>query len=272
MSDARHSPRRAEKRSVREAFNRAADSYDRAAAVQRQICAQLMQFAAAYPPSGTIARVLDAGCGTGYALSLLSQRFPDAAMLALDFAPAMLGRLEQPPQHPPVQPLCGDLEALPLANASIDLAWSSLALQWCDPAIALAEFARVLRPGAVAWIATLGPRTLHELRDAFAAIDDAEHVIGFHSMEHWLARATHAGLTVLGQERQPMYALAADLRSLLRDIKAIGAHSVGGARRRTPLGKTAWRTLECHYERHRRSDTLLPATYDVILIAVGRQE
>jgi malonyl-CoA O-methyltransferase len=272
MHERSDDPRIADKRAVRAAFNRAAGSYDSAAAVQRDICAALLRFAAPHLPRNTIARVLDAGCGTGHALALLAQRFPDAALIALDFAPAMLARLECPPTHPPALALCADLEALPLADASIDVAWSSLALQWCEPRVALAELARVLRPGAVAWIATLGPATLHELRAAFATVDDADHVIGFHPAAHWLASAVHAGLVVQAHQRRPLYALGADLRSLLRDIKAIGAHSVGATRRRAPFGKAAWRALEAHYEQHRRSDAMLPATYDVILMAVARPE
>jgi malonyl-CoA O-methyltransferase len=279
-----------DKRTVREAFNRAASSYDNAAAVQRAACAALARFAAPYRPAGSLTRVLDAGCGTGHALALLGERFPMATLLALDFAPAMLARLVVARAavhgagsdvastcgfaHPACAavPLCADLEALPLADASIDLVWSSLALQWCDPVRAFAEFARVLRPGGAAWLATLGPGTLHELRDAFAAVDDAEHVITFHPTEHWLASAADAGLAVRAHDTCTVYALADDLRSLLADIKAIGAHSVGAGRRRAPLGKAAWRTLQARYERHRRSDGLLPASYDVILIALTRPE
>jgi malonyl-CoA O-methyltransferase len=297
-----------DKRTVREAFNRAAHSYDGAAGVQRAACAELARFAAPYRPAGALTRVLDAGCGTGHALALLGERFPAATLLALDFAPAMLARLVVMAGHtaamhgdvdrateqdagsapetthpaapraaptllrPRVLPLCGDLEALPLAAASIDLVWSSLALQWCDPHRAFAEFARVLRPGGAAWLATLGPGTLRELREAFAAVDDAEHVITFHPPAHWLASAARAGLAVRAHDTCTVHALADDLRSLLAGIKAIGAHSVGAGRRRAPLGKAAWHTLQARYERHRRSDGVLPASYDVILIALARPE
>jgi malonyl-CoA O-methyltransferase len=259
------------KRAVRRAFDRAAESYDSAAAVQREICTRLAAFAAGHPPDGAVTRMLDAGCGTGYGLPLLARQFPAATCMALDFAPAMLARLV-PAQAAgvAVSALCADLEALPLADASIDLVWSSLALQWCDPALALAEFARVLRPGGRAWLATLGPRTLWELRDAFHAIDSAAHVIAFHPLAHWLAAATHAGLSAAACDNTVAFALGPDLRMLLRDIKAIGAHSVGAARRRQPLGRAAWRALEARYEIHRRDDALLPATYDVIYLALAK--
>ncbi|AYH43162.1 malonyl-ACP O-methyltransferase BioC [Azoarcus sp. DN11] len=264
--------RRRHKQQVRKAFDRAAESYDRAAAVQREVCHRLAALAAATPPSGSVSRILDAGCGTGFGLELIARAHPAVHIVALDFAPAMLARLRQ--EHPgdAISPLCADLEALPLAAGSLDAVWSSLALQWCDPALALAQIARALRPGGVAWIATLGPATLHELREAFALVDEASHVIRFHPATEWIAAAESAGLAPIGRDLDPAWALAPDLRALLRDIKAIGAHSVGEQRRRKPLGRAAWRTLEAAYEAHRRPDGLLPATYDLILLALRKPE
>lgn len=259
------SERRPHKASVRQAFDRAAASYDAAAAVQREICHRLARYVPAAEPAVT--RILDAGCGTGYGLQALAPLHPAATVIAVDFAPAMLARL---PRTPAALPLCADLEALPLHAGCIDLAWSSLALQWCDPACALPELFRVLRPGGLACLATLGPRTLHELRTAFAAVDDAEHVIAFHSPQQWLAAARHAGFALLREEREDVCALAPDLRTLLRDIKAIGAHSVGPARRRTPLGRSAFATLAREYEAHRRGDGLLPATYDLLILILQK--
>lgn len=264
--------RRRHKQQVRKAFDQAADSYDRAAAVQREVCHRLAALAAATPPCGPVSRILDAGCGTGFGLDLIASPHPAAHVVALDFAPAMLARLRQNSPAAAVSALCADLEALPLAAGSIDAIWSSLALQWCDPALALAQIARALRPGGVAWIATLGPATLWELREAFARVDEASHVIPFHPPTHWIAAAEQAGLSLVAKDLDPAYALAPDLRGLLRDIKAIGAHSVGEERRRKPLGRAAWRTLESAYEPHRRPDGLLPATYDLILLALKKPE
>jgi malonyl-CoA O-methyltransferase len=262
------SERNEHRQAVRQAFNRAADSYDGAAAIQREICHALATLLDRHAPTAPVAWILDAGCGTGYGLGLLAQRFPEARRVALDFAPAMLRRI--PAAQPAALPICADVEVLPLAAESMDAAWSSLTLQWCDPARALSELARALRPGAPAWLATLGPNTLWELRDAFSAIDSAQHVIHFHTAGHWQQAASEAGFSVLEADTRPMHAVAPDLRQVLRDIKAIGAHSVGPERRRQPLGRGAWRTLEARYEQHRRADQLLPATYDVIFLALRK--
>jgi malonyl-CoA O-methyltransferase len=160
---------------VRAAFDKAADAYDAVASVQRAACDRLLALPPAQPPAAHPRRRLRHRLRPGRP----HQRFPAAELIALDFAPAMLRR------HPPglALPLCADLEHLPLADASVDAIWSSYALQWCAPRRALPELARSLRPGGQLWIATLGPGTLHELRDAFRQVDDAEHVLPFQPPE-----------------------------------------------------------------------------------------
>lgn len=265
--------RRARRHSIRNAFDKAADSYDAAALIQRQIGERLGAFATAFDlraARSNGARVLDAGCGTGFGLPILAQLCPAATLLSLDLAPTMLARARQ--RHDATLTICGDLEHLPLRAHSLGLLWSSLAMQWCAPASVLAESARVLAPGGVALIATLGPRSLFELREAFAAIDHERHTIDFHPTAAWCAAAQAAGLIVEGTENLALPALAPDLRGLLKDIKAIGAATVDGERRRRPLGRSAWQRLEAHYERHRRADGQLPATYDLILLALRQRD
>lgn len=259
------------KQSVRKAFDRAARSYDQAAAVQREVCQRLSALASRHHPSGFVTRILDAGCGTGYGLDLIACEYPDASLIALDFAAAMLAQLPHSELTPDATPVCADLEALPFATCSIDGIWSSLAVQWCEPSLVIPEFARTLRPGGMAWIATLGPQTLIELRQAFAEIDQAEHVIRFHPAAQWIEQAEKAGFALVASDLRPAFALAPNLHKLLRDIKAIGAHSVGEKRRRKPLGRSAWQTLETRYDSYRRDDGLLPATYDLILLALEKR-
>lgn len=292
---------RARRQGIRNAFERAAAHYDEAAHIQREICARLSAFAMGLdlqPLLRTDAPVLDAGCGTGFGFAELDRLCPGAARIALDLAPSMLaqarGRHEMPrttthrgeaaaaaacAETAPAQDagrasgllaVCGDLEHLPLARDSLALIWSSLAIQWCDPGRALAECARVLAPGGVAVVATLGPRTLWELREAFALIDGARHTIDFHPAPDWMRAAQAAALTPLAHDTVEFHACAPDLRGLLQDIKRIGAATVDGGRRRQPLGRAAWARLQASYERHRRADGRLPATYDVILLALRK--
>ena len=241
---------------IRQSFERAAATYDAAADVQRRICARL----AAGMSDAAPARLLDAGCGTGAARGLLQARYPAAEIVALDLSTAMLRRLPGACQR-----LAGDLEHLPLASASIDLYWSSLALQWCDPTRALGEARRVLRPGGRLALATLGPATFHEMRSAFRDVDAYRHTLHFHDAEQLAALAGAAGFTAVDCASHMETAFYPDLRALLRAVKAVGANQLGAGRRSGLMSRNAFARLAAAWETLRQPDGL-PLSYDVILI------
>ncbi len=248
--------RKPAKARVRQSFERAAPTYDSAADVQRRICDRL---AAELPPQ-TPQRLLDAGCGTGYALPLLQARFPAAQALALDLSQGMLQRIATPCCR-----LLGDLENLPLATASLDLYWSSLAVQWCELAEVLAEARRVLAPGGLLALATLGPGTFRELRHAFAEVDAHTHTLAFHGADEVRQIALAAGFFTVDVRQHAETAHYADFRSLLKAVKAVGANQLGEGRRTSLLSRTAFARAEAACETL-RTPAGLPLSYEVITL------
>ncbi|MBI2277752.1 MAG: malonyl-ACP O-methyltransferase BioC [Dechloromonas sp.] len=242
---------------IRQSFERAAPTYDSAAAIQRGICDLLL---ASLPAGPAPARLLDAGCGTGHALGLLTKRFPGAAALALDFSPAMLQRVA-----PPAGRLAGDLEHLPLADASVDLYWSSLAVQWCGLPKVLAEARRVLRPNGQLALASLGPDTFHELRHAFAGVDSYRHTLAFHTPGEIAAMARTAGFSAIAVHHETRTAHYADFRTLLKAVKAIGANQLGDGRRTGLMSRSTFAAAEAASETL-RTPAGLPLTYDVVTL------
>lgn len=248
---------RPSKARVRQSFERAAATYDSAAAIQRDICHDLL---AMLPDALAPATILDAGCGTGYALPLLYRRFPESACLALDLAPGMLRRVGESGLR-----IAADLENLPLAVASVDLFWSSLAVQWCDLARTLGEARRILRPDGQFALATLGTETFRELRLAFAAVDEHRHTLAFHTPAELEAIAGQTGFSGISLERRIKTAHYPDFRTLLRAVKAIGANQLGEGRRTRPLGRNAFAAAAAAYETLRQPAGL-PLTYDVLIL------
>ena len=123
--------------------------------------------------------MLDVGCGPGRGSDALRKRFASAQVIALDLALPMLRKLK-PGWRRPLARVCADARALPLPDASIDVLFSNLCVQWIDDLPALFdEFRRVLRPGGYLALSTFGIDTLHELRAAWAAADCAPHVSAF---------------------------------------------------------------------------------------------
>jgi malonyl-CoA O-methyltransferase len=263
---------------VRRAFDHAAATYDAHAVLQREVCERLLErldFMTLQPD-----RVLDVGSGTGYGLAHLRARYAEAELRALAVAPAMLAaaraRLPQPGWAQRARSrlapssarathlLCADMERLPLAPNSMNLVWSSLALQWAhDLEATLKGFHQVLAPGGLLIFATFGPDTLKELRSAFKSIDDAPHVNRFVDLHDIGDMLIHAGFASPVMEMDMLTLTYDDLKTLMRDLKGIGAHNAATTRRRGLLGKSAWARLEQAYESQRLQGRL-PATFEVI--------
>jgi SAM-dependent methyltransferase len=111
---------------------------------------------AAHGPLTAHSVVLDVGCLSGYGLCdlLLRQRLaggPCPRLLALDICHAYLVLLRQLAgywqQDVPLLALRGDLTALPVQRAAVDLLVARLVLPYVSLPQALAEIARVVRPG-----------------------------------------------------------------------------------------------------------------------------
>ena len=77
-------------------------------------------------------------------------------------------------------------------------------------------------------------------------------------------RLTQAGVDRVTLRREQHIVYYPDLITLLRAVKAIGAHNVGAGARRGMMGRAAWQKLEAAYEQQRQAAGL-PASYDVIL-------
>ena len=254
-----------EKMQVRSAFARAASHYDAVADFQREAGGYLL---AECELENVPMRILDAGCGTGHGLHLIAKRWPQAQTIALDFAAPMLRRLH----GLPALAVCGDIEALPLARASVDLVWSSLAIQWCDTPRVVNEFRRVLCQDGYLAATTLGPGTFAELRHAFMGVDEFRHTNDFIDEAQLRLALGSGGFEVVTLRRMELTRYYPDLRALLASVRDLGANHVAASNRRSGLmGKTAWHRFADNYERMRTASGL-PLSYDTYFILARRMD
>jgi SAM-dependent methyltransferase len=96
------------------------------------------------------ARVLDIGCGPGDTTRQIKSLFPDADVVGVDRNPAFVdhARMRTPPAYSGLSFGVGDASELSFAAGSFDLVFCRFVLMHlADPSRAVAEFARVLRPG-----------------------------------------------------------------------------------------------------------------------------
>jgi ubiquinone/menaquinone biosynthesis C-methylase UbiE len=87
--------------------------------------------------------VCDLAAGTGKLTRLLAATGAD--VVAVEPVPGMREQLAA--TAPEVELLDGTAEAIPLPDGSVDALTVAQAFHWFDPAVALAEIRRVLRPG-----------------------------------------------------------------------------------------------------------------------------
>jgi malonyl-CoA O-methyltransferase len=257
-----------DRRAVRRSFGRAAASYDGASEVQKRVRVELLERLELVRIDP--AAVLDLGSGTGHAAQELQARYPRGQVVALDIAESML--LEAGRRRKPFGRVCADAAALPFRSGSFDIVMSSLMLQWCnDPDQVFAECRRVLRPGGLLSFATFGPDTLIELRRAWKAADGRVHVSRFIDMHDLGDALMRAGMAEPVMDVDRLTLSYGEVRDLMTELKAIGAHNASAGRPRGLTGKGAMARMLSAYE-NLRCEAGLPATYEVVYGQAWRPE
>jgi len=254
------------KQDVARSFSLAASTYDEVAALQRSVAENLLTRI----PDQTFENIIDLGCGTGVVSTQLAQRFTTSTVFGLDIAEGMLEYARRQFSQPALQWCCADAESLPLQDNSVDLVFSSLAVQWCADFQQLCnEVMRVLKPGGYCVLATLGPNTLHELRSAWQQVDGYVHVNRFIDSEAVTAAALKAGFDCEFWQ-QELVMRYRELRQLTAELKALGAHNVNRGRPKGLTGRQRIEKLKAGYETFRCGDGFLPASYDVYYLRLEK--
>jgi len=140
-------------------------------------------------------RVLDVGCGTGFATEGLLEYTDDVH--GIDQSPHQLEKAyETFGRHGPVRFYLGDAERLPFEDGAFDAVWSSGSIEyWPDPVATLRDLRRVVAPGGpVLVVGPNNPRStvLRQVADAimlFYGEEEADRMFraaGFEAFEHHL--------------------------------------------------------------------------------------
>ena len=231
------------KRDVRRRFDRAAPVFDTADFVHRVTRDGLLE--RLQPLRVDAQTVLDLGAATGSASVPLGKRFRGARVVSLDLSQSMLREAHRKrgwfSRTACVQ---ADAERLPLQDQCCDVVFANLLLPWLsDPAIALAEVARVLRKDGLLAFATLGPDSLLALSRAWSRVDDGPHVNRFLDMHDIGDALVRAGLAdpILDVDR--LTVKYAEPTSLFRDLTQTGARNSLQQRSRGLLGRRRFEKL-----------------------------
>ncbi|CAA9890433.1 Malonyl-(acyl-carrier protein) O-methyltransferase [Candidatus Methylobacter favarea] len=255
-----------DKNRIKHSFSLASATYDKVAALQRRVGSDLLDSINIANPAGTI---LDLGCGTGVLTGELLRTVPRASLqqiIALDIAWPMLHTSRNKLiNHSNIGYVCADAELLPIIEKSVDLVFSSLALQWCRNLEAVfADIQRILKSRKQLVFSTFGPQTLKELKGAWAEVDDYSHVNEFYSaaqLKHFLQLAGFKDIRIKTKTYISNYY---SVWELMRELKQLGAHNALIGRNKKITTRTHMQGMITAYEKH-RSGELIPATFEVII-------
>ena len=171
--------------------------------------------------------------------------------------------------------LVADEEALPFADASLDLVVSVLALQSVnDLPGTLVQVRRALKPDGYFLAALLGGDTLSELRQSFAAAEaDIEggvspRVAPFVDTREAGALLQRAGFALPVADIDRVTVRYASPFGLLQDLRRMGATNPLVERRRAPLRRTTlMRMAETYAARFSDVDGRVRASFDIVWLA-----
>ncbi|MFZ6733257.1 methyltransferase domain-containing protein [Undibacterium sp. Ji42W] len=230
------------------------------------------------------AALLDAGCGESDDIAELQKYYPTALAYGIDASLSMLeagrdkhlaaksavGRLlsKWTPaalrQDASQYLLCADFARLPMANTSVDLIWSNLALHWHpQPDLVFAEWRRVLRTDGLLMFSCFGPDTLMELRQAFAEVDDLPHILPFVDMHDFGDMLVNAGFSTPVMDMEKITLTYGRADKLLEDVRALGGNPLM-TRRQALLGRKAHTRLLAALDKRKDADGRIALTLEVV--------
>jgi SAM-dependent methyltransferase len=155
---------------VGRSFDRSAPDYDDLLARNRIGAERLV---AAIPP-GDYDRVLDVGCGTGFATEAMVARFGSRRVTGVDPSEGMLERFREKLSGlgAEVELIRSGVHEMPVPDGAFDAVVSGMAFHWFpDKPAAVAAMARRLRPGGVLAILASGRGTDEEFRRLLLGIE-----------------------------------------------------------------------------------------------------
>jgi SAM-dependent methyltransferase len=168
-----------------------------------------------------------------------------------------------------------DEEALPFANASIDLVVSALALQFVnDLPGTLIQIRRVLKPDGLLLAALVGGESLSEMRESIAAAEIeieggvSPRVAPFADVRELGALLQRAGFALPVVDSERLVVRYDSIFALIRDLRHMGATNILNERRRKPLNRaTVQRMAEFYRERFADEDGRLRASFEIVWLS-----
>jgi len=242
---------------IARSFGVASKSYDVSARLQRYTGKHLMP----HLPNRNDLTVLDLGSGTGFFTEILGSKYHQ--VLGLDISSEML-KYAQNNRTQDIKWLEGDAYHLPLQDKCVDLVYSNLMIQWCDPlSSVLTEVIRVLKPGGLFIFSTLIEGTLNELKSSWAQVDSDQHVIDFKTEDELTDIFNSPQSKLIEHQVKDIILEYESVLHLAHELKGLGANQIPKKTKKGLAGKDKWQKMTKSYRDFQEPSGIYPATYRV---------
>ncbi len=191
-------------------------------------------------------KILELGRSLGHFANLLQQQQPKAQVISMGLVPPSVRSnpfLKMPWKKRPAA-LTGDPLHLPFDRNQFDLVFANMMLHWSvDPMATLREIRRVLKPGGLLLLATVGEETLHELKKSLAECDQMRfgriwnRVTQFPSLRRLGDMLAATGFVLPVADRDKILSQCPDTHTLLAELKRMGAVNAHRQRATGLMGK-----------------------------------
>ena len=221
-------------------------------------------------------RILDAGCGQGAAVQLLTQRYKKADFIGVDASASQLAhaaqhwpstglraRFRQAIGGPRITWLQRDLNQLTLP-APVDLLWTNGLLHWLpQPHTAIRQFASLIAPGGLLMLSCFGPDSFKQVRSAAAQAGLPNAVLPFVDMHDFGDMLVASRLSTPVMDSEMLTLTYPNPQALVDELRLLGGNPHA---HRSPnlTGKARWQAFLAALQNQAGADGRIPLSVEVI--------
>jgi malonyl-CoA O-methyltransferase len=259
-------------------FDKAASGYNNLAKMQQEIADYGLSMLANMNISHAQC-IVDIGCGTASSLEKLAstnrQQNMTQQIIGLDISMNMLRQAnENASRHQQTKftAINGDAERLPIQSSSVDVVYSSMAMQWCDsPHAVLNEISRVLQARGKALLCILTGESFSDLHKAWQHIGLPSRVNQFHHKQLWLDAAHNVKAKVEHSTKQ-FTSYHESIIDMLSSIKRIGANTriAESAKASHYISKQEVKDLTRYMKQREDNQHLFPLRYQLLFLEIKK--
>ena len=249
------------KSKIADTFGSASNSYDVSARLQRQSGNIILSYLDNYTSKSSNSIVVDLGTGTGYFADILKSDHQN--IIGLDLSKSMLNYASEQ-RDADINWLAADIHQLSFADNTLDIIYSNLVIQWCNPLCdAFKEIERVLKPGGTFVFSTLLDGTLSELKQSWANVNDDQHVIDFKQLSDVERDIKTTNFNIELLDQQVIVLDYISVKHLANELKSLGASHLPNKVNKGLSGKGSWQKMTQAYQEFQSDSGCYPATYQL---------